>query len=65
MTKRKTTRGRFEAHWRRRMRRVMPEVRSEVWLERDDIWGAGSYAQPLVHFAWLAFKAGYRARSER
>ena len=65
MTKRKTVRDEFEEYWLLNIyqpylrRRGLPASR---WLERDDIWGKGGYAQPSVHNEWVAFKAGRRSK---
>lgn len=55
-----TLRERFEAYYMRRH----PDTakRAEVWFQRDDLlWGEAGYAQPVVHFEWLAYRAGYMA----
>jgi len=52
--------------WAKRQRPQYAE-KPETWFKRDDIWGAPGYAQPCVHFDWLAFKAGvaYARRAQR
>lgn len=47
----------FESYWKKKASDV-PSRQHRIFLKKDDIWGEPGYAQPAVHFDWLAFRAG-------
>jgi len=50
----------YERYWiKRHPDYAHTEKLRAIWLKRSsDTWGEPGYMQPIVHFDWLAFKAG-------
>jgi hypothetical protein len=60
LKRKRTLREHFERYWKTAYHGR--SYKRSVWLERDDIWQSGGYAQPVTNSEWNAFQAGYRAR---